>query len=959
MALRESISNFTSKTISLRWVLGIVFAFQVLVFGCLAGYFSYQSAQTAVGSLAETNHQRLIIVSVTTLLLAIGISVLTARWIAEPILQLSQVSKTMAQGEWQVSLSEGSKITEIKILATSFNAMAAKLHQSFEGAEVSLKESQEKYQVLFQTLPIGIAITDPEGKILDGNPASEIILGVSTQEITARKYDGSEWQILRPDGSLLPSTEYPSVRALEQNRFIRDQEIQVVRPDGSRRSLSVSAAPIPLEKYGVAIVYTDITELKQVEMALKQSETRFLEISESSPANIYILVRRVDGSIYFEYMSRAIESIHEISVEMILEDAGILLKCIHPEDIAGYGEAFQRSLVKLQPFSHQWRVITPSGKTKWLQGNSHPKRRDHGEIAWYGVVTDITDRKEAEIALAEAKAVAESATRAKSEFLANMSHEIRTPMSGVLGMAQLLASSNLTTEQNDFVQTIQESGEALLQVINQILDFSKIESGKFELVQETFVLEDVVKSVTNLLGSQARNQKIDLQYSLDPMLPVAIAGDRDRLRQVLVNLVGNAIKFTKQGGVSISVSGRLCSNLRGQYELTFAVKDSGSGIDRDRLDKLFQPFTQADASISRKYGGTGLGLAISKGLVELMGGTIWVESFGCVGGQAPANWISELNTQGSIFCFSSAVFVRSAIAPRLNNRSQIAIDSTMAEKFPLQILVVDDGLVNQKLASYMFAKLGYEIDLASNGCECIKKLSTKPYDVILMDMQMPEMDGLSATKIIRKDLTQQSQPWIVALTANALTEDREKCLAAGMDDYISKPVRMPEVIRAFEKFLEAKKVEKLEISTKISASFSPSGEPDLPAIDMSYFQMLHSQDLPTTDNQTYLSIDEGYEILGLIIDDTNATFQTMQSAMQQKDLAQISFSVHSLKSIGLMFNAMAFVKLCVDLEAMAKSNQLLLSVEWEQKFFTEYERFMKALKNEHQQYHDRQTDVLA
>ena len=432
---------------------------------------------------------------------------------------------------------------------------------------------------------------------------------------------------------------------------------------------------------------------------------------------------------------------------------------------------------------------------------------------------EIQERQQIEQDLAKSKEIAEEANRSKSEFLANMSHEIRTPMNGVLGMAQLLMMTGQTEEQQNYTRIIQDSANALLNIINDILDFSKIESGMLELENRGFRLEDVLISVCDLLKQAAATKGINLQYQIKPNVPIAIIGDEHRLRQILLNLVSNSIKFTQQGNINVIVSYQdenVRSNIQTNHHeskqslktsnfLHFSVADTGIGIPSDRITKLFQPFTQADTSISRKYGGTGLGLAICKSLVHLMGGKIWVESAGAVGGDPATNWRSleqdinqNLNqnpnqNNGSIFHFTIAISIP-AIAQATETKSPLLpLNQEMAEQFPLSILLVEDNPMNQRLTFLIMQKFGYEIDIASNGIEAIAALQTKTYDMILMDVQMPEMDGLSATKWIRENLTEQ--PRIVAITASASETDRQNCIKAGMNDYISKPVNIQEIIR--------------------------------------------------------------------------------------------------------------------------------------------------------------------
>ena len=403
---------------------------------------------------------------------------------------------------------------------------------------------------------------------------------------------------------------------------------------------------------------------------------------------------------------------------------------------------------------------------------------------------EIAERKKTELALAKAKEEAEAASKSKSDFLSNMTHEIRTPMNGIIGVAQLLRLTTQTPEQQSYTQLLQESADILLNLLNDILDFSKIESKKLQLENRMFNLMDSLKFVYELLKQSAINKDIQLEYKMQSHVPEAIIGDEYRLRQILLNLIINAIKFTDSGKVTIEAS----------YEdiiprhLHLAIADTGIGIQGDRLATLFNPFTQVDTSISRKYGGTGLGLAICKNLVELMEGHIWVESLGNIGGNPPQNWLPSKTSEdlGAIFHFTIALpsSLPSSSKPK---DDAINIDSEMAKKFPLRILLAEDNPMNQRLISIILQKFGYQITIANNGLQALEAVRSQMYDVVLMDVQMPEMDGISATRWIRQNLAYQ--PYIVAITANSSILDRQSCLESGMNNFISKPVKIQELAR--------------------------------------------------------------------------------------------------------------------------------------------------------------------
>lgn len=392
---------------------------------------------------------------------------------------------------------------------------------------------------------------------------------------------------------------------------------------------------------------------------------------------------------------------------------------------------------------------------------------------WYavGILRDVSERRQREAYLQEAKERAEAAARSKSQFLANMSHEIRTPMNGILGMADLLQGSSLTQEQQESVDVIRESAQALLRVLNDVLDFSKLEAGQLQLQRKPLQLSRLLDQVQALYEEQARKQGLVFAVDLDEQLPQWVLGDLYRLRQVLLNLVGNALKFTPEGSVTLRVKG-VNSNLL----LCFEVADTGIGIAKNAQDALFEAFSQVDSSAQRPYGGTGLGLSISRELVHLMGGEIGVQS--------------QLGS-GSTFWFTIPLVP--AQAPEEAREAQ-AQPSTVARRGS-EVLLVEDNLVNQKVAARMLEKEGMRVTVADNGMKALEFAQQQAYDLVFMDIEMPDMDGFETTKRLR-DLglaaTEPDVP-IVAMTAHAMSGDRQRCLSAGMDDYISKPVSLQQL----------------------------------------------------------------------------------------------------------------------------------------------------------------------
>jgi PAS domain S-box-containing protein len=428
-------------------------------------------------------------------------------------------------------------------------------------------------------------------------------------------------------------------------------------------------------------------------------------------------------------------------------------------------------------------------KRRWVLASKIPMHDSAGDVNGLIVISrDITELKETEAALRHAKEVAEEAMAAKSEFLANMSHEIRTPLNAVIGMTSLLENTDLSGEQREYVSTVRIGSKILLTVIDDILDFSKIEASRLEIESRPFNVVELVEDIVRLLKLAAEQKSLALTTTIDPAIPQEVTGDAMRLRQVLVNLLNNAIKFTVEGNVHLDVR---CQRLEGeQWRLDFAVHDTGIGISPLAYDRLFQPFSQVDASTTRRFGGTGLGLAISRRLVELMGGTIDATS---------------VEGKGSTFHFWVVVKAASAQgeagAPAHTNADQppAAITATTQQTSPLRILLAEDNLINQKVAVRILQRLGYTATVVANGREALNAATTDAYDVILMDLHMPEMNGVDATRAIREQLPADKQPVIIALTADVGEDSSNQSLAAGMDAVVFKPIEVSSLAEVLSK----------------------------------------------------------------------------------------------------------------------------------------------------------------
>jgi signal transduction histidine kinase/DNA-binding response OmpR family regulator len=514
-------------------------------------------------------------------------------------------------------------------------------------------------------------------------------------------------------------------------------------------------------------------------------------------------------------------------------------------------------------------------------------------------------------ALAIAQQESESANRAKSQFLATISHEIRTPMNAVIGMAELLMDTGLTDQQQSFAETITTSGEALLGLLNDLLDLSKIESGKLSLDLHPLEIRQCVQAVFNIFQSQAIAKGLKLELHIDATVPAVMMGDIMRLRQILMNLISNAIKFTETGTILVTVTAAAAE--LAAYDILFEVQDTGIGLAPDQQSLLFQPFSQLDASITRKYGGTGLGLAISQQLVLLMGGDIWATSHGSIAGTPSPQWLRnrELGTSpsadrpsGSTFYFTilaQAVESDGQTLPPLPEEGLEVQPRPHRQPFvlPLQrILVAEDNRTNQKVVQLMLKKLGYEADIVNNGVEALAALRFRHYAVVLLDLEMPEMDGLTAAQTICQEWPLSSRPYLIAVTAYAMVDDHQRCLAAGMNEVLTKPLRGQALLQA----LQASNVQRPKEPILEGYAAEAVLEPE---VMQSLRQMGSAQALT--------------EIVHQYLEDAPIRLQGVKDAIATQNPDALHRAAHTLRSSSSNLGALKFADHCKQLEDLGRA----------------------------------------
>lgn len=766
------------------------------------------------------------------------------------------------------------------------------------------KKEAEQIQMLGRAVEQaldGMAITNLDGEIIFANRAWAAMHGFDSEA----ELMGMPLTVFHTEEQVKAEVEPINNEVLELGAVQR--EVWHVHQNGKTFPTWMAVSTLTDENgqvRGLIASAQDISERKKNEEEL----LKLYRATTQSPTAIVIANTR--GEI--EYVNPAFSAVTGYSREEALgQNPRILQSGFHDRD-------FYVNLWQTISTGKIWRGEfcnkNKAGEIFWESASIAPVQDANGKLTHYVAVKEnITEKKKILAEMEKAKNAAEAAARAKADFLANMSHEIRTPLNAIYGMTSLMLNTPLNEEQQDFIETIRGGGETLLNVINDILDFSKIEAGKLTLEERPFYIRQCIEETLDLLAEKASEKDLELAYFLGENVPPLIVGDETRLRQILVNLLNNGIKFTEAGEVTIYITSKSVDE---KHEVHFRVCDTGIGIPKDKMDKLFKSFSQVDTSTTRKYGGTGLGLAISSNLSEAMGGEMWVESevgegsifhftilvagdpnavpetpaevqptlenkrvlivddnatnrlilskqtetwgmhsrvvtsaaealtllktdadfdLGVFDMQMPemdgcqlaqelagkqtfpiiiltslkhitrkekdenvAALLSKPIKTSNLFNAFNKVFGEHTVAPK-KKKTPSTLDQALADEYPLRILLVEDNAINQKVALKLLSRLGYKADLAGNGIKALEALHKQAYDVVLMDIQMPEMDGDETTAHIRADWQKDKQPYIIAMTANALEGDREKYLARGMDDYVSKPISVDALVAALKK----------------------------------------------------------------------------------------------------------------------------------------------------------------
>ena len=657
----------------------------------------------------------------------------------------------------------------------------AKLRSKIRHRTIRLKETEDRFRPIYEGADDAIFLCDRDFRILEANPAACILLGGTLKSLQQKSLS-----------DYLSASDFAPKQTLTMLHKRQVAEFESIVHTARGKKISISAKLNVIHADGrekLLIIMRDITERKQAEQRLKQQQEFIRHVIDATPNLIFVK----DAQSRFLLVNQAVAEMFGTTIEALLDRDPDQLYPVS-EEVTRIREVDRLVLEERREVVTESSFTTPGGEERWFHTIKRPLEEPDGSVLILGIAIDITERRRSEVQLQQAKESAESANRAKSEFLANMSHEIRTPLNGVIGMNRLLLDTALSQEQHEYALTVQHSAEALLDLINNILDFSKIEAGKLELEIINFNLLRMLENTVDLMAHKAYEKGLEITVDLDDELPNYLTGDPSRIRQILINFISNAIKFTEVGEIVLRVerfplpaTAPSPHNGMGEghaaFMARFSVSDTGVGIPAGKETMIFEHFTQADSSTTRKYGGTGLGLAISRQLAELMGGGIGVDSRP---GHGATFWFTACLTEAPV----PPVEIERAAQYHENLRR-------------LRILVAEDNIVNQKFAQRLLEKSGFNVDVAANGREVLEAIERIKYDLVLMDVQMPEMDGLETTARIREREKESGRRLpVIALTANAVKGDRERCLAAGMDEYITKPIKRTHLLRVIQELVE-------------------------------------------------------------------------------------------------------------------------------------------------------------
>lgn len=817
----------------------------------------------------------------------------------------------------------------------------------------ALQESEQRLRAVLENMPVMLTAFDTEGNIIVWNRECERITGYSATEILgnpqARElfYGGgdpngiSQHHVEEESIANRPLRHHYTPRRLPSVRLLRDaiikevnkagnnaraREWKIACKDGMIKTVAWSNIsdrfPIPgWAGWGIGV---DITERKQAELAQEREYQQLRQFIKNAPIAMAM----------FDIEMRFLAHSNQWLADFNLEEQNLLGRT--------YYDVFP-------DVKDDWKQIHQQGlQGKFISRNEDKWERQTGEILYFrwavqpwsvnplnpkeegdaiGGIIIVADRVDELIQTREA---ALEAARAKSQFLANMSHEIRTPMHGVLGMAGLILSTELNAKQKEYAETIRTSAKHLLSIINDILDFSKLEAGEMHLEILDFNIYECIKEVVNLFELQAEERGLNLSAKFESKLPKILRGDPSRLRQILLNLVSNAIKFTSSGSVKLKV--KLESETESEVRVYFEVKDTGIGIPSAAQQKLFQSFSQVDTSTSRQYGGTGLGLAICQQLVQLMNGTIGVES--------------QVD-RGSKFWFTlefkkTTTFRKNNISLEEGTLKTHREEGDRPQKIrrqDIKILVAEDHSINQTVILSQLEMLGYHADCANNGAEALEKLRSQNYDLVLMDCQMPLVDGYSATQQLRDREGNTRHTIVIALTAHAMKADRQKCLAAGMDDYLSKPVDQEDLARVIQCWLEKMPATHRTLATVTHSGSveskrrhhdatlpteSPSKLSNPPATPAN-LKEIHSPFPVDVERLQIISrgkVAVQQKLLEMFIDTASKDLEPLQQAIVCRDYSQVKHYAHRLKGSAANMGVPTLSDRARELEEMAKQNSL-------------------------------------